>query len=215
MHFDSLIWKSTNKVKTTWSIVKSLANNKTTTNKTNITDSNNNQKTANAFNQYFSSVAEKLIKNSLKKNHSNYNDPLIYVRQNFKQPSSAIRLKNTTTHEIDKIIHSMKLKYSHGYDEISTTILKMSAPYILSSLTYISNKILSTGILPDRLKFSEVKPLYKEGHTSDFSNYRPISLLTSFTKVTEKIIYKSLYYYLDQQKVFVNEQHGFRQKNFY
>jgi hypothetical protein len=106
----------------------------------------------------------------------------------------------------------MKLKDSHEYDEISTRILKMSAPYILSPLTYTSNKILLTGIFPDRLEFSEVKPLYKEGNTSDFSNYRPISLLTSFSKVIEKIIYKRLYYYLDQQKVFVNEQHGFRQK---
>jgi hypothetical protein len=106
----------------------------------------------------------------------------------------------------------MKLKDSHGYDEISTRILKMSAPYILSSLIYISNKILSMGIFPDRLKFSEVKPLYEDGNTSDFSNYRPISLLTSFSKVIQKILHKRLYHYLDQQKVFVNEQHGFRQK---
>ena len=212
MHFDSLIRKSTNKIKTTWNIVKSLTNNKTTTNKTNTRDFNNNQKTANAFNLYFSSVAEKLIKNSLKENRSNRNDPLTYLRQNFKQPSSAIKLKNTTTHEIDKIIHSMKLKDSHGYDEISTRILKMSAPYILSPLTFISNKTLSTVIYPDRLKYSEVKPLHKKGNTSDLSNYRPISLLTAFSKLIEKIIHKRLYHYLDQQKVFVSEQHGFRQK---
>jgi hypothetical protein len=88
----------------------------------------------------------KTNKNSLKENCSNDNDPLLDLRQNFKQPSSAIKLKNTTTHEIDKIIHSLKLKDSHGYDKISTRILKMSAPYILSPLTYISSKILSTGI---------------------------------------------------------------------
>ena len=134
MHFDSLIRKSTNKVKTTWNIVKSITNNKTITNKTNTRDFNNNQKTANAFNLYFSSFAEKLIKNSLKKNCSNQNDPLTYLRQNFKQPSSAIRLKSTTTHKINKIIHSIKLKDSHRYDEISTRILKMSAHYILSPL---------------------------------------------------------------------------------
>jgi hypothetical protein len=90
----------------------------------------------------------------------------------------------------------MKLKDSHGYDEISTRILKMSAPYILSPLTYIVNKILSMGIFPDRLKFAEVKLLYKDGNTLDFSNYRPISLLTSFSKVIEKILYKRLYHYL-------------------
>jgi len=69
----------------------------------------------------------------------------------------------------------MKLKDSHGYDEILTRILKMSAPYILSPLTHIVNKILSMGIFPDRLKFAEVKPLYKDGNSLDFSNYRPIS----------------------------------------
>jgi hypothetical protein len=100
----------------------------------------------------------------------------------------------------------------NGYDENSVRILKMGAPYILSPLTYISNKILTNGIFPGRLKFSEVKLLYKKGNSSDFSNYRPILLLTSFSKVIEKLIYKRLHHYLDQQKIFVNEQHGFRQK---
>jgi hypothetical protein len=140
MHFDSLIQKSTDKHKTTCNIVKSLTNkktttnNKTTTNKYNTSDFNNNQKTAHTFNRYFPSAAEKPIKNFLKQNCSIYNDKLLYLRQNFRQPSSAIRLNNTTTHEIDTIIHSMNLTNSHGYDEISTRILKMSAPSILSPL---------------------------------------------------------------------------------
>ena len=89
--------------------------------------------------------------------------PPSYLRQNFNQTFSSIRLNNTTTHEVDKIIHSPKCKDSYGYDEVSTRILKNSAPYILSPLTFIFNKILSTGIFPDRLKFSEVKPLFKKG----------------------------------------------------
>ena len=129
------------------------------------------------------------------KNCSNYKDPLSYLRQNFKQPSFTIKLRNTNTH---KIIQSVKLKDSRGCDESSVRILKKSALYILSPLTYIPNKILTMGIFPERLKFSEVKPLYKKGNGSDLSNYRPISLLTSFSKVTEKLIYKRLYHYLDQ-----------------
>jgi len=91
--------------------------------------------------------------------------------------------------------------------------LKISPPYILSPLTYIFNKILSSGIFPDRLKFSEVKPIFKKGSTTEFSNYRPISLLTSFSKIIEKIIYKRLYKHLNELNILVNEQFGFREKS--
>ena len=164
MHYDSLIQQSTNKVKTTRKIVKSLLNNKTNTNTNNLSDINNNQNIANAFNSYFASIADNIINNSRKTNSSNYNDPETYLRLKINQPTSTFILKNTTTHEINKIIQSMKPKNSHGYDEISIKILKISAPFILSPLTYIFNKILSKGIFPERLKFSEIKPLYKKGN---------------------------------------------------
>jgi hypothetical protein len=90
--------------------------------------------------------------------------------------------------------------------------LKISAPHSLSPVTFIFNKILSTGVFPERLKFSEVKPLYKKGDTTDYSNYRSISLLSSFSKIIEKIIYKRLYCYLTDNNILVNEQFGFREK---
>jgi hypothetical protein len=65
-------------------------------------------------------------------------------------------------------------------------------------------------VFPETLKFAEVKPLYKKGQKSEFSNYRPISLLTSFSKVTEKILYRRLYDHLNINNVLVNEQFGFR-----
>jgi len=66
LYYDSLIQKSTNKVKTTWDIVKSHTNSKMITNKDYKINFKNNHNTANAFNQYFSTVAEKLIKKLLK-----------------------------------------------------------------------------------------------------------------------------------------------------
>ena len=65
---------------------------------------------------------------------------------------------------------------------ISSRILKISALFFLSPLMYIFNKVLSTGTFPDRLKFSEVKPLFKKGDITEFSNYHPISLLLSISK---------------------------------
>ena len=95
-------------------------------------------------------------------NHPGSKDPLINLNSNFKTPASPLMFKYTTTHEVNSIIHSLKTKDSYGYDEISSRILKISAPFILSPLTHIFNKIFSTGIFPERLKLSEVKPLFKK-----------------------------------------------------
>jgi hypothetical protein len=65
--------------------------------------------------------------------------------------------------ENDKIIKTPKSKNAYGCDEISSTLLKISSPFIISSpLNYISNKTLSTGVFHDQLKFSEIMPLYKK-----------------------------------------------------
>jgi len=74
---------------------------------------------------------------------------MTYLGHNFKHCHSQIKLNNTTTHEINKIINSLKKKTSHGYDGISDKILKASAPFILSPLICIFNKVLSLGTFPD------------------------------------------------------------------
>jgi hypothetical protein len=87
---------------------------------------------------------------------------------------------------------SLKTKYSHGYYEISTELLKISAPYICSPLTYIYNKSTFSGSFPDHLKFSVTEPVYKKGSRMNPKIYRLISLLTSFLKVFEKALYITL-----------------------
>ena len=137
----------------------------------------------------------------------------IILCNNFKHCHSQIKLNNTITHEINKMINSLKNKTSHGYDEISDKILKASAPFILSPLTYIFNKLLSSGTFPDRLKYSEVQPLFKKGKKTEIANYRPISLLPSFSKIIEKIIYKRLNCFLIENNILTSEQFGFREKS--
>jgi len=126
LHYNKLLLNSNNKTKTTWNIVKTITNIKSTYNTTSFTNINdkpscNPLAIANAFNSYFSSVAENLLNNNFTGGNTtnNNNDPLIYIRQNFSQLSSSIKLKKTSTHEINKIIHSFKCKNSHGCDEIS------------------------------------------------------------------------------------------------
>jgi hypothetical protein len=70
--------------------------------------------------------------------------------------------------------------------------------------------MLSIGIFPDRLKYSEVKPIYKKGDKLSTSNYRPISLLPAFSKNIEKIIYKILYQHLATNNILTKEQFALR-----
>jgi len=135
-HFDRVILESTNRSRTTWKIVKTVTNNRISVSNAQTVIINNKGTTnpstiANAFNTYFSSVADNLISKSfLVKNTTNEKDSLFYLGQNFTQSFFPLRFNNTTTHEINQIIHSLKCKDSYGYDEISTRNLKMSAPYI-------------------------------------------------------------------------------------
>jgi len=72
---------------------------------------------------------------------------------------------------------------------------------------------LSSGIFPCTLKYAEVVPLLQQGDKKDMSNYRPVSLLTAFSKVFEKVIHVRLYQHLINHNVFVNEQFGFKAKS--
>jgi len=93
-------------------------------------------------------------------NHENF---LSYLSRAFNQPFPTINPKFVSSKEIKNIKKSLKLKNSHGYDGISTKTLKLSIHYVSSPLTYICNRILSSGIFPTRLRFSEVKPIFKKG----------------------------------------------------
>ncbi len=79
--------------------------------------------------------------------------------------------------------------------------------------THVINLMMSTSTFPDRLKLSEVKPLFKKGEKINPSNYRPISLLTSLSKIFEKIIYSRLYKHINKNEILAREPFCFRQKS--
>jgi hypothetical protein len=120
-----------------------------------------------------------------------------------------MKIKSLSTKEVENIIKSLKLKNCFGYDGISTKILKLSSLFISSPLTYICNKAVAQRIFPDHLKYSEIKPLYKKGDKSQTTNYRPILLLTSFSKVLEKAM-NILLKHIHENNILAEEQFGFR-----
>jgi len=66
------------------------------------------------------------------------------------------------------------------------------------------------GFFPSRLKYSTVEPIYKTGDRLDITNFRPISLLTSFSKIFEKIIVTRIQEHIAQYQIFTYEQYRFR-----
>ena len=88
-------------------------------------------------------------------------------------------------------------------------ILKQSAPFI-SPLTYICNKSLFSSVFSERLKYAIIEPVYRKGDKLLTTNYRSISLLTSFSKISEKLIYSRLYKHMCTNNILAKEQYGFR-----
>jgi hypothetical protein len=72
--------------------------------------------------------------------------------------------------------------------------------------------MLSSGILPDHLKYYVIKPLFKNGKRINISNHRPISLLISFSNVFEKVLHIRLSEHIKSNNILVEAQFGFRIK---
>ena len=85
---------------------------------------------------------------------------------------------------------------------------------MLNPLSHIFNKSILSGIFPKQLKIAKVILLYKKGDVlDDTGNYRPISLLSSLSKILERLIFIRTTNFLKAHNSFTNYQFGFRQKH--
>ena len=87
--------------------------------------------------------------------------------------------------EVINIVSAFQNKQSFGFDNIHVSIMKYSISYVAELMATIINCSLDTGIFPDSLKVARVCPIFKSGDKCDFQNYRPISVLPSFSKIFE------------------------------
>ena len=100
-----------------------------------------------------------------------------------------------------------------GPYSIPCNLLKMIAHSISPALAILINESFVIGIFPDKLKVAKVIALHKKGAANNVSNYRPISLLSIFSKIFEKVMYKRLYTFLEINEVLHSLQFGFRIKH--
>ena len=114
--------------------------------------------------------------------------------------------------EVLDLINSLANK-SSGPASIPLRLLKLVADLIVAPLCYIINISFSTGVFPTILKVAKVVPRHKGGSTLEMNNFRPISLLSIFDKILEKLMHKRLYEFLEYHQILFKNQFGFRKRS--
>ena len=200
-----------NNIKNTWKGIKTIISIKNITatvphsiefnNKT-ITDPT---AMSNVFNNYFTSIAKKTNSN-IKFSPKHYTDYLSYSNTN------TFFLTPTDKNEISLIISSLDSHKSSGPNSIPVKILKLLKNDISQQLSDIFNMSFSTGQFPSVLKIAKVIPIHKKQSRVDYTNYRPISLLSNIEKIIEKLMYKRLSNFLDINNLIYSLQFGFQPK---
>ena len=124
---------------------------------------------------------------------------------------SSFSIDAVTQNKLENEIANMKPNKSSGCDDINTKIIKKIAKEISKPLAHIFNLSFLSGIIPDNLKVALVTPIFKSNDETKFENYRPISVLTCFSKLLEKLMAKRLTMFIDKHKILSKHQYGFRQ----
>ena len=161
---------------------------------------------SNTFASYFSQVGKNLAE-KMPNSNTSIGDYLRCLQSH----KSSIYLHPTDVHEIKKIVGKLPSKRSSGHDNISNILLKDIVSSIAEVLCEIFNRSLEQGEFPSIMKLADVVPLFKGKEHYLEINYRPISLLTTISKVLEKIVYQRIYSFLQTTGQLYENQYGFRE----
>lgn len=194
----SKLWKHINII---FGRSKSLNKISLNINGTNIGD---DTEICDSFNDHFSNIGSNLASKIPPSGRRNPLDTLNPICESiFLQPS--------TPNEIINIISKLKSNKAAGPDNLPTHVIKRNATRFSNILNKCFNLIISTGQYPDCLKIAKVVPVFKSGDPCSLDNYRPISTLSIFSKVFEKLIVDRLLNFFGRHNLLYKFQYGFRQ----
>ena len=137
------------------------------------------------LNEYFVNVGPSLA--SKLPTDPNLLEPSSYIKQNFQQN---FMFRAICTEEVSDLIQGLKPSKASIGPPIKC--IKLANQQISTALVLVFNNSLAQGIMPNILKLSKVTPVHKSGDSSVPENYRPISTLSSFTQIFEKLVYKQM-----------------------
>ena len=213
MYYDRCFAAASNDIRKTWKLINQLLNKHSNSHNKNPIFNINNTLTQDkstivqAFSNYFVNIGGSLA--------NQMPSPTGAKNKTIKTSPSTLNsmaLIPTTAYEINSIIKSIKSTSACGVDNIPIAVIKHVANNISPVLSSLINYSFQTGSFPDALKIAKVVPVFKNGDKTLLNNYRPISLLNSFSKIFEKAFLSRLTSYLNKDKLLADEQFGF-QKN--
>ena len=180
LYFQRIFEKFKHDIKKTWSTINEKLQRKKKKTSSNIFYHDgkilkDKLEIANAFNNYFTSIGPSLA-NKFEQNNN-------YLKYLNDAPNCRLYFEPVEEHYIIKIIDKLKNKKSSGIDGISNSLIKLSKHVLVKPLAIMVNQMLNTGIFPSQLKISKVIPLHKANDETLLSNYRPIALLPSVSKI--------------------------------
>ena len=164
----------------------------------------NPKEIANGFCNFFSTIANKLKSIAF---------PLTNLRWR-NQPTEVFYEKHQFTFsmvtdvQVLKILQGLNRNCATGLDEIPASFLKGIAFVIAKPLAHIINCSLKSDIFPDYLKAAKVTSIFKSCSSDNFDNYRPISVLSTISKVFEKCVHSQIIEHLEKHKLLSTQQFG-------
>ena len=161
---------------------------------------------ANIFNKFFVNVSKKITSAIPRTRKS----PLDYLKHS---NYISFFLSSVAPEEVESLINSLQDGKAASPYSIPVKLLKIISRQISVPFCMIINDSFLSGIFPNKLKIAKVIALYMKDSRDNPANYRPISLLSVFSKLIEKIMYKRLYSFLDSCNILHPLQFGFREKH--
>ena len=158
---------------------------------------------SNKFGKYFSTIGT-----SIAIKVGNSSKPIDFYLNKILRVTNSVFLTPCTSSEIKTLIAALPNKASSGYN----SLLRELGDSILNPLTTLFNMSLEFGQFPKDMKISDITPLFKNGSRQLLTNYRPISLLPTISKLLEKIMYSRIYKFMNMNNLFFRSQYGFQKK---
>ena len=98
---------------------------------------------------------------------------------------------------------------AHGWYNVSIHMIQLRGTSVVEPLKYLFESSLTADIFPENWKKANIIPVHKRESKKCLKNYRPISLLPTFNKIFERLIFIALFNFFVQSQLFTDCQSGF------